>query len=63
MGTSSLNKAPELLFGNNNQEPELPINGSNLGSIIQEVSIPPEMVLVRSKLIPRYPKSTRITGE
>jgi hypothetical protein len=31
--------------------------------MIQEAPIPPEMVLVRGKLIPRCPKSTRITGK
>jgi hypothetical protein len=62
-GASSLSKAPKPLLGNNNQEPELPASSSNSGSIIQEVPIPPEIVLVRGKLIPRYPKLTRITGE
>jgi hypothetical protein len=33
-GASSLSEAPELLLGNNNQEPELPASGSNSGSII-----------------------------
>jgi hypothetical protein len=58
-GTPDLSEPPKLL-SRENQEPIVPIGASKQGSMNQEA---PEIVSFRNKLFPRYPKSTRITGE
>jgi hypothetical protein len=58
-GASDLSKPPEPLF-KNNQEPVVSTGAPEQGSTNQEA---PEIVNFRGKLLPRYPKSTRIAGE